>query len=475
MSIDPPDARAGRPPNVTGPRILVLCPHDPSADPRVGWVANLCAEYARTDVIGAVHATDRPWCEYDGRLYIERMHAGTNASPWAHVLARLGESAAASLPGQRRAARSYRELEFGPDPVPPEGWFAWLRRKTDRAAGEAAHYFYRLTAFGLLMSAMRRRARAVSVVPDLVVCADLFALVAGIQLKKTYGCPVIYDNHEFSPEADMMASGFEVGFWAWYERGFVRQADAVVCVSPQLGEHTRRVYGLKRVVVVPNAAPRAGVESPAHLRAPGHPVRFLFQGGAAHGRGLDRLVATWDRWADPRTVLYLRARDGLLLSELKSRYAAAVARGTVVFLPAVVEEEMIDAATFADVGVIPYPPTNRNHLYCCPNKLSQYMQAGLAILAADTVHLRQRLAEFECGLVYDYDRPETLIAQAERLRDDPALLARLKGNAYRHSQETFNWETVAGPFRELIEDLVPSLRGQREVEVVGSGTERRAA
>ena len=56
----------------------------------------------------------------------------------------------------------------------------------------------------------------------------------------------------------------------------------------------------------------------------------------------------------------------------------------VFFPPPVRETSLIAAAAAADVGVIPYMPTIINFRYCCPNKLSQYMQAGLPIMAGNT-------------------------------------------------------------------------------------------
>ena len=60
----------------------------------------------------------------------------------------------------------------------------------------------------------------------------------------------------------------------------------------------------------------------------------------------------------------------------------------VFFPPPVCEGLLIAAAAEADIGVIPYKPTIINFRYCCPNKLSEYMQAGLPLMAGNT-ELRQ--------------------------------------------------------------------------------------
>src|SRR6266536_4582369 len=68
-------------------RILVLVPHDPVEDPRVGWVVDLCREIARTDVIGVTWSTARRAREYDGRVFLERANMYESASSRSKLVA----------------------------------------------------------------------------------------------------------------------------------------------------------------------------------------------------------------------------------------------------------------------------------------------------------------------------------------------------------------------------------------------------
>src|SRR5207245_8005977 len=57
------------------PRILMLVPHEPEADPRIKWVTQLCAQIGRTDIIGYTSSVDdKPAREYDGVIYTERVN-----------------------------------------------------------------------------------------------------------------------------------------------------------------------------------------------------------------------------------------------------------------------------------------------------------------------------------------------------------------------------------------------------------------
>src|SRR5436853_489350 len=67
----------------------------------------------------------------------------------------------------------------------------WFRRTYDRYVGGGMHFLSHALQLQILIDAMWRRVRAISVVPRVVVCHDLFALVPAIRLKRMFGCPVI--------------------------------------------------------------------------------------------------------------------------------------------------------------------------------------------------------------------------------------------------------------------------------------------
>src|SRR5262249_40124579 len=128
--------------------------------------------------------------------------------------------------------------------------------------------------------------------------------------------------------------------------------------------------------------------------------------------------------------------------------------GFIQFLKPVSANELVPAATVADVGVIPYPLTTLNHVYCCPNKLSQYMQAGLAILSTNSHYITDRLAAYDCGLTYDSFQLETLVRAVRSFLDNPQRLQTMKSNARAWVMADFNWEKQSSPYRNAIADLL---------------------
>lgn len=237
------------------------------------------------------------------------------------------------------------------------------------------------------------------------------------------------------------------------ERSLIRRADRVVSVSNPLARHLERLYGIDGVVAVPNAAPRSSRRSLAAVV--NQPVRFLLQGQVARGRGIELLLESWAELNEPQAVLYIRCPPNDFSAELVERFGRVIQDGRIVVAPPVEEDQLITAAGEADVGVIPYVGPNLNHVYACPNKLSQYMQAGLAILASDEMrYVSELLVRYDCGRSYSPRRPSSLREQVHALVADPPGLATLQRNAFEAADRDYNWETVSRPYRDALEALV---------------------
>lgn len=297
------------------------------------------------------------------------------------------------------------------------------------------------------------RSRAISILPELIICHDIYALRAAVKLKKLFGCPIIYDSHELWPAADLQALPWERKVTEIVERKLIKHADTVITVTPQIARHLEKIYGIEHVLSVPNAEPLANTNVRKVNKTCTFPLRFLLQGNVSVGRGFDELLYCWSHVEDNRAVLILRCPENQFYQELRQRHASLIRNGRVIIAEPVIESQLIDAASAADVGVIPYGRPSLNHLYACPNKLSQYMQAGLAILHnADEQYVSDVVKQYRCGLNYDPSNPETLRNAVQWFIDNPQELANFKKNASFYAETDFNWKIQSKPYFEAIKN-----------------------
>jgi len=117
----------------------------------------------------------------------------------------------------------------------------------------------------------------------------------------------------------------------------------------------------------------------------------------------------------------------------------------------VLEKDLIGAAQEADIGLIPYKGDLPSYRLACPNKLSQYLHAGLVILANRIPFVEQTVARGQVGLCYDVDQPGSFAHSVKALTSDRPGVEQLRRNALRFAQSEYSWERYEDVLLALVE------------------------
>ena len=130
----------------------------------------------------------------------------------------------------------------------------------------------------------------------------------------------------------------------------------------------------------------------------------------------------------------------------------------VHFLDPVSADEVVAFLASADVGVHPLLGGFPNHEMALPNKLFEYLHAGLAIVVTDLKELGRFVRRHELGETFRSGDPADLAANVEkvlanpqpyrRAASDPELRPNIRGNTRRRSSSqctTISWQHTAQP------------------------------
>ncbi|WP_313047796.1 glycosyltransferase [Pseudomonas soli] len=231
---------------------------------------------------------------------------------------------------------------------------------------------------------------------DVVQVHDLPALEAGSELAAAWAVPLVYDAHELYPEQKSF-SAIQRRICSAAEATHIRKADLVFAVNESIGEEMSRRYGIAKPVTLLNAIdPPTAFDPEARydllrekLGLPAQRRILLFQGGFAPYRNLESLIEAMAhvKTADVDLVMMGFGDFGELLKFKARKLNLLGAR--IHFLPAVPQSELLQHSASADIGIIPYPHVDLNSYYCTPNKLFEFIQAGLPILANDSPELNR--------------------------------------------------------------------------------------
>ena len=91
------------------------------------------------------------------------------------------------------------------------------------------------------------------------------------------------------------------------------------------------------------------------------------------------------------------------------------------------------------MGVIPYKPIGLNNYYTTPNKLFEYMLAGIPIAASRVPELRRFVEGHALGLTFDPDDPRDIASTLNFLLADRSALTEMREHS-REAARRFVWE-----------------------------------
>ena len=229
---------------------------------------------------------------------------------------------------------------------------------------------------------------------DIIHCNDLNALPVGL-LIKLFGRDkkVVYDCHEYETEVNGL-KGFEKSVKKWFERKLIRYADVVITVSDSIANDYSCLYGIPKPHLVLNCPPYQ--EQSKHdffretLGIRSNQTIFLYQGGLGKGRGIELLLEAFSDLDSDTNVLVCMGY-GPLEDLIRER---AKQQRTIYFHLAVSPDVLLSYTSSVDYGILFYEDTCLNHRYCSPNKIFEYMMAGLPVLTSNLFEMK-RLVEAE--------------------------------------------------------------------------------
>jgi glycosyltransferase involved in cell wall biosynthesis len=306
-----------------------------------------------------------------------------------------------------------------------------------------------------------RLARRLSALrPSVIHAHDTNALVPVAIAAGRLGVPYVYDAHDLWLGRPRRGRGRLYFFLSQLyhrlvERVLVPRAAATLTVSPPIAGHLRRRYRLPVVHLVPNYPEAGPMPVRRELRDlpggasidPARPV-VLYLGGLMGGRGLEQLVDAIGLLPEVQLVML---GSGAEEERLRER---AAADGASVLLLRPVAPDLVEAyAASADVGVSPIVPSCLNYRYSLPNKLFQYMAAGIPVVASDFRQVREVVEGSGGGVVVDTTRPEAIAKGIRRVLADPEDVAAMGARGRSAVEQRYNWDVSASVLRRIYERL----------------------
>jgi glycosyltransferase involved in cell wall biosynthesis len=219
----------------------------------------------------------------------------------------------------------------------------------------------------------------------------------------------------------------------------------VITPSPFYAQEIRTRYHVPQVTLVRNVPVYRAVPKTDLLRqylGLGPEVRIaLYQGYLMPDRALDRLVRA-ALFLEPNIVIVMMgAGKGDTPSQLAALIAAEGVADRVKILPPVPYEELLDWTASADIGLTVLPPDYSVSIrLTLPNKLFEYLMAGLPVLSTQLDAIAEVIRTYDVGQIVSSVAPADIGAAINAMLDDHEALVRMRRNALEVAEREFCWE-----------------------------------
>jgi len=293
---------------------------------------------------------------------------------------------------------------------------------------------------------------------DLYHFHDPELLPWGLLLKWVTRKPVVYDSHEYLREDILTKHWIPAPIRGplsrvadWLEKRISRHLSGVVAVTEDMGE---RFAAFQRNVAVVRNLPPAGV--PLELSDDREPV-VIYAGLMNVARGLDILFETarlvYERRPDARFEILGPIEWHEIDQAIERKTASEWEAVGVRFAGSVPYPEVGPRLAKAAIGWLPRSPHDLNNLLAWPNKLVEYMAAGLPIVASDLPTQAEVIAEADCGVVVEALSPSAHADAICDLLDNPEQARALGNSGLEASKSKFTWEADAQKLQSLYRQL----------------------
>ena len=271
---------------------------------------------------------------------------------------------------------------------------------------------------------------------------DLDTLLPNFIVSKIKKSKLIYDTHElFCEVPELLNKPIKRYIWKKIEAFIFPKLKCVFTVNDSIAKIYSKEYNIP-VHVIRNV-PAINFENTFSinkklLKIDDDAKIILMQGAGINiDRGAEEAVTAMQY---VNNAILLIIGDGDVLNKLKEITAHLKLNNKVFFIGKIPFEELNAYTKLADIGLSLDKNTNMNYRFSLPNKIFDYIHAGVPILASDVEEVRKIITNYQIGTFIENHSPQHIASVLNKLLANEAKLLEWKLNTIKAKAE-FNWES----------------------------------
>jgi glycosyltransferase involved in cell wall biosynthesis len=287
---------------------------------------------------------------------------------------------------------------------------------------------------------------------DLLFANDLDTLSANYYVSRIKKIPLVYDSHElFCEVPELLNSDFKRNIWLRIEKKIVPKLKNCITVNESIAVIFEKKYGVKFNVVrnIPDEIKGVVSFSREELKLPLDKKIILLQGAGINiDRGAEELV---DAMKFVKNAVLVIIGGGDVWHVLETKVKEQGLQNKVLLIKKIPKAKLAAYTQHADLGISIDKNTNPNYYNSLPNKIFDYLHAGVPILASRLPEIEKIITKYRVGTFIESHEPGHIADTINKLFISSRLQEYMQNTAI--AARELNWEIEKQNYSELIRNI----------------------
>jgi len=251
---------------------------------------------------------------------------------------------------------------------------------------------------------------------DLIFANDLDTLSAAYLAAKLRNKKLIFDAHELFPEVpELQHRPLIKAIWTRLESILLPKVENSLTVCQSISDYYQQKYNIRMTVVRNIPFYRNNAILKPKLNFPGKKI-ILYQGALNTGRGLEMILNAMPM---VRNAMLVIIGDGDIRQQLEKQVRFLKIEENVQFLGRISGDKLYEYTPSASLGLCLLENKGLNYYYSLPNRIFDYLQAGVPVLATRFPEISKIVETHQTGILIDHYEPSYLAETINEMLESP--------------------------------------------------------
>lgn len=280
-----------------------------------------------------------------------------------------------------------------------------------------------------------------------------------IKLKKETRAKIIYDVHEDIPK--QISSKFWIpkilrkpiiSIFNFYEKRKAKVFNYIIVAAPDIEKNFKK-YGVNNIITITNYPIVDYFKQIANNKQQitnNRKIKLIYVGGLTRIRGIKEIIESigFIKERQIKLILIGKFDEDDFENEVKNvqKWKNVDFKG---WLP---QKEAYQEMQNSDIGIICLLP-EPNYIKAIPNKMFEYMAAGIPVIASNFPLWKKIIEGNKCGICVNPLNPKEIAKAVEYLIEHPEEARKMGKNGRKAVLEKYNWENESKKLLDIYRQL----------------------